>query len=172
MRRLIVLSIVLLAATTGLVAAAVVARTDESTGVSRVERVISTGWRSDCGSDSCGIQQTWIQYTTPASAEFVDVTVTITLDYRTTRGDAASAGVSINDGTPPSEPMRPREVPLRPSAKRTTTTLTFLKRDLAADGMAYTFRFGAAPRDLNGNGRAVISGERLTAVIESWTAGD
>src|SRR4029078_9496055 len=113
-----------------------------------------------------------IPYTTPTSAASVDLTLTITLDYKTTRRDSASAGISIDDGTPPFEQMRPRDVRLRPSTKRTTTTLTFLKNDLAAAGQAYTFRFGVAPRERSGNEHAAVFGARLVVVIESWTAGD
>jgi len=172
-RRGIFIAIALIAVTaTALGVTAAVTRTSESTGVSRVERVISGGWRSECESDSCGIQVTPIPYTTPTSAASVDLTLTITLDYKTTRGDSASAGISIDDGTPPFEQMRPRDVRLRPSTKRATTTLTFLKNDLAAAGQAYTFRFGVAPRERSGNEHAAVFGARLVVVIESWTAGD
>lgn len=171
-KRLVVITLVLLATTAALVAAAVVSRTADSTGVSRVESVVTTGWVSECESDSCGIQVTPIEYTTPTTSQTVDVTVTITFDYRTSHGDAATAGMSLDDGTPPYEFFRPRSFPLRPTTKRTTTTLTWFKKDVVAAGHAYTIRFGSAPHDLNGNDHAEVSGRKLTIVVESWTAGD
>jgi hypothetical protein len=148
---------------------AAVTRTADSTGVSRVERVISTGWGSECDFDACAIHVTPIPYTTPTGPEAVDVTVTITLDYRTTRGDSARVGLGLDDGTPPFQPMRPTSYPLRPSVPPTTTTLTWLKKDLAAAGEAYTFEFSASP---SFGGHSEVSGRKLTVVIESWTAGD
>lgn len=171
MRRTVFLALVLIGVAATAVGVAAVVRTPDSTGVSRVERVISTGWGSNCDLDACGIGVTPIPYTTPASAETVDVTVTITLDYRTTRADAARAGLTIDDGTS-TTPMRPGGFPLAPSRIPTSTTLTWLRQDLPAAGSEYTFNFSASPRDVDGNGHAAVSGRKLTVVIESWTAGD
>ena len=170
MRRSVLLTLVLIAAAaTAVGVTAAVTRTEDSTGVSRVERVITTGWGSTCDLDACAIGVTPISYTTPTAPEAVDVTVTVTLDYRTTRGDPARAGLSLSDGTPPFQPMRPRSYPLRPTVQPTTTTLTWLKRDLPAAGQAYTFQFSASPPF---GGQSEVSGKKLTVVIESWTAGD
>jgi hypothetical protein len=117
----------------------------------------------------CAIFDVPIPYTTPAAPEAVDVTVTITLTYRTSRGDDAVAGLSLDGGTPPYERMKPRSYPLRPSVAPTSTTLTWVRRDVPAAGKAYTFHFSAAPAF---GGRSFISGTKLTIVIESWTAGD
>jgi hypothetical protein len=65
--------------------------------------------------------------------------------------------------------MRPPSYPLRPSVRPTTTTLTWLKKDVAAAGQAYTFQFSASP---SFGGHSEVSGRKLTVVIESWTAGD
>jgi hypothetical protein len=171
MRRSILPTLVLIAAAaTAIGVTAAVTRTQDSSGVSRVERVVAAGWESSCDLDDCAIGVTQIPYTTPTAPEAVDVTVTITLDYRTTRGDAARAGLTLDDGTPPLQPMRPGSYPLRPTARRTTTTLTWLKKDLAAAGQAYTFEFAASLRF--GDRHAEVSGRKLTVVIESWTAGD
>jgi hypothetical protein len=150
---------------------AAVTRTPDSTGVSRVERVSSQSWGGNCGSDFCGIVDVPILYTTPAAPEAVDVTVTITLTYRTSRGDSAHVGLSLDDGTPPYETMRPSaSYPLRPSVAPTSTTLTWFRRDVPAAGQSYTFHFSAAPA--GSDGHASVSGSKLVVVIESWTAGD
>jgi hypothetical protein len=127
-------------------------------------------WGGNCDLDVCSIIDVPIPYTTPAAPESVDVTVTITLTYRTSPGDAAYAGLSLDDGTPPYEPMRPlRSYPLRPSVAPSSTTLTWVKRDVPAAGKAYTFHFSAVT---GFGGRSFVSGTKLTIVIESWTAGD
>jgi hypothetical protein len=165
-RRIVVVVIALIvvaAAAVGVTAA--VMRTPDSTGVSRVERVSSLRWGGTCDLDFCGIAVVPIPYTTPTAPEAVDVTVTLTLTYRTTRGDSAHAGLSLDDGTP----MRPRTYPLRPSVAPTSTTLTWLKRDVPAAGQAHTFHFSAAPAF---GGHSSVVGTKLAIVIESWTAGD
>jgi hypothetical protein len=167
MRRTVFLALVLLVvAATAVGVTAAVTRTADSTGVSRVERVMWVDWGAVCGSDFCGIVVTSIPYTTPVAPQAVDITVTITLPYWTTRGDPASVGLRIYDGTE-GEAMRPGRYPLRPTTTRTTTTLTWLKKDVPAAGKAYTFQFSAQGR-LNSS----VSGKRLIVVIESWTAGD
>jgi hypothetical protein len=172
MRRvvLVVLAIIVVAtAAVGVTAA--VTRTPDSTGVSRLERVISQSWGGNCGSDFCGIADVPIPYTTPQAPEAVDVTATITLTYRTSRGDSASADLVLDDGTPPYERMRPRNpYPLRPSVRATSTTLTWFRRDVPAAGQSYTFHFTASPS--GGSPPSSVSGSKLTIVIESWTAGD
>jgi hypothetical protein len=172
MRRIvlaIVTIVVLGAAAVGVTAA--VTRTPDSTGVSRAERVINQSWGGKCGSDFCGIADVAIPYTAPQAQESVDLTVTVTLTYRTSRGDSAYADLVLDDGTPPYEKMRPRNhYPLRPSITPTSTTLTWFRRDVPAAGQSYTFHFTASPG--GGSPPASVSGSKLAIVIESWTAGD
>jgi hypothetical protein len=171
MRRAFIIALALFAAAAAAVAVtAAVTRTPDSSGVSRVERVSSQRWGGSCDLDACGILVVPIPYTTPAGPEAVDVTVTLTLTYRTTGGASAHAGLSLDDGTPPYERMRPRSsYRLRPSSRLTSTTLTWLKRDVPAAGQTYTFRFSAAPAS---GGHSSVVGTKLAIVIESWTAGD
>lgn len=171
MRRAAILALGFVAAAAAAVAVtAAVTRTSDSTGVSRVERLITTGWGSHCDFDFCAINVVPIPYTTPTAVDAVDVTVTITLDYRTKGADAARAGLTLNDGTPPDERIRPA-YPLRPAPIRTTTTLTWQKKDVPAAGQEYTFHFSVSPSSA-GSGPSVVSGRRLTVIVESWTAGD
>ena len=172
MRRLKFLVLALLVAgTTAVGITAAVTRTADSEGVSRVERRMMVSWASDCETDNCGIVTTPIAYTTPAAPASVDLTLTVTLDYRTSRRDTARAGVSLDDGTPPFERMRP-SYPLTTARTPTTTTLTWMRRDVPAAGKEYTFRLSVAPGDRNSDGGSRVSGTRMTVVIESWTAGD
>jgi hypothetical protein len=171
MRRFIVIPLVVVAAATALGVGAVVTRTDDSTGVSRVERVISSQWGSNCEFDFCGLVGVDIPYTTPAEFQAVDITVTITFDYRTSPGDAVHVELAIVDDSGGFQHMRPRNYSLRPSTNPTTATLTWIRRDLVAAGKAYTLRFGGAT-GIDPNGHTSVSGKRLTVVIESWTAGD
>ncbi len=160
MRRSILLTLVLMAAAaTAIGVTAAVTRTQDSSGVSRVERVIATGWESSCDLDDCGAGVTQIPYTTPTAPEAVDVTVTITLDYRTTRGDAARAWLTLDDGTPPLQPMRPGSYPLRPTARRTTTTLTWLKKVSSLPGR-HT-RSSSPPRSASATGTLMSPGGSL-----------
>jgi hypothetical protein len=172
MRRTAILALGFVAAAAAAMGvAAAVTRTSDSTGVSRVERLISTGWRSHCDFDFCGISAVTIPYTTPTAVDAVDVTVTITFDYRTAGADSARAVLALdNDGTAPYEAIRPG-YPLRRSPIRTTTTLTWVKKDLPAAGQAYTFLFSVSLPSI-GSHPSEVSGRKLTVVIESWTAGD
>ena len=166
--------LVLLLVAAGVTAAAVTAavtRAPDSSGVSRLERTTVLRWASFCESDDCGIATTPIRYTTPTDVASVDVTLSVTLDYKTSRGDTANAGVSLDDGTPPYDALRP-SYPLGTSRTPTSTTLTWARRDLPASGRAYTFWLSVASRDGNRDGASRVSGSRMTVVIESWTAGD
>jgi hypothetical protein len=171
-RRGVIIGIVFIAvAATAVGVTAAVTRTSESSGVSRVERAVRAAWGGSCDFDACGIGDAEFSYTTPTSVETVDLTVTITLRYRTSRGDAAFAHLGISDGAT-TEGMRPTTpYPLAPSVKATSTTLTWFKKDVPAAGAAYTFHFGAAP-GFDPSGSSSVSGRKFTVVIESWTAGD
>ena len=148
-----------------------VTRAPDSSGVSRVERTMVLRWGSSCGEDNCGIATTPIRYTTPPEVGSVDVTLTVTLDYKTSRGDVARADVSLDDGTAPYDRIRP-SYPLGTARTPTSTTLTWVRRDLQAGGKAYTFWLSMAPGDANDDLVSSVSGRRMTVVLESWTAGD
>jgi hypothetical protein len=179
-RRLLVAVVVALG--TAAVPLAIMAQAPENKGsvaVSRVERTFSFshGWRSFChGADfvvCLGVATPFrIPVTMPAEQETVDVTLTVTLDYVTTPQTAAIAGASIEDGTPPDMRMRPGGFPLAPSLRSTTTTLTWVRRDLPAAGRTYTFKMGVSARSLVGKTNFSARGRKITAVIETWSAGD
>ena len=178
-RRLLVAALVALG--TAAVPLAVMAQAPEnkgSVGVSRVERAftLAPGWRSYCEGVDDGV--CWnatpveVPVTTPADQASVDVTLTVTLDYVTTRHTAAIAVARIEADTPPGMRMGPGHFPLAPSPRSTTTTLTWVKRDLPAAGRTYAFKMSVLARWLAGDGNFSVRGRKITAVIETWSAGD
>ena len=114
----------------------------------------------------------FIPYTTS-----VDVTLTVTFRYWTTRGDAASFSAALDERTPAPDPL---SLPMRPSSFRLpgalsgrTVTLTWIRRDVPASAKQYIIQLLANPIDRNGNQRAEVKTVGAAAVvIESWTAGD
>jgi hypothetical protein len=144
-----------------------------SAAVSRVERSFDRPWASSCDGDACVIAILFqLPVRTPERPARVDVTLTVTLQYRTSPGTAARAGASIDDGTAPYTRMGPRSgFPLAPSRMPTTTTLTWVKRDLPASGRTYTFLMGVSPHSATGDDPFSVRGRKLTAVVETWSAG-
>ena len=156
---------------------AAVMRTSESTSISRVERAMelhAVGVQDfDFGFNSPGL----VPYTTPASVESVDVTLTVTFRYRTTPGDAASFSAALNEQTPNpnplSLPMRPSSFKLPGAPSGGTVTLTWIRRDVPASAKQYVIHLFASPINQNHNQRAEVKTVDAAAiVIESWTAGD
>jgi hypothetical protein len=170
-RRLALITALALAGTTAAVVTAAVLRTQDSSGVSRVEVRFARAWESSCDFDDCGVATHPIQYKTPSDQPFVDVSFTVTLDYRTSRSTTASAGLALDDGTPPYSKVRP-SFALGTSRRLTSTTLTWIRRDVPAAGREYTFWLGIAPRSHTSDEKFFVRGRRMTVVIESWTAGD
>ena len=146
-----------------------------SDAVSRVERAFNQAWTSECDFDACVITTfPAFPITTPTDVANVDVTMTVTLEYATTAGTAARAGAEarLAGGSASSIGMAPTGgFRLAPSLRPTTTTLTWVKRRLAAAGRTYNVRFGISIRSLTGDDTYSIRGRRLAVVIETWSAG-
>lgn len=134
-------------------------------------------WRAACAGDSCDLNILLQQSVEmPAAADKVDAVVTLTLDYKTSRGDRGDILVTYSDpsatGGPVDVVMEPGPFPLVSAVRqRTSSTLTWVVRELDAAGRSYTFQLVARSRDKNGNGRSVISGTRLSAVIDVRPSG-
>jgi hypothetical protein len=164
-------------ATAAVVVKAAVTRTPESVGVSRVERAMDLNAQEIADFDFGAIVPAFIPYTTPASVESVDVTLTVTFRYRTTSGDAASFSATLNDDAPPPDtvslPMRPSSFRLPGASSGNTVTLTWIRRDVPAAGKEYVVHLFPNAIDRNGNERAEVKTvDGAAVVIESWTAGD
>jgi hypothetical protein len=141
--------------------------------LSRVERVFNRPWSSFCDFDFCAISRLFeIPVRTPADTARVDVTLTMTLEYRTTPGTAASAGAGFQAGSSTTR-MDPRGgFRLAPSSQSpTTATLTWVKRGVPAAGRTHTFSAGVSLRSLTGDDTISVRGRKLSVVIETWSAG-
>lgn len=146
-----------------------------SSGVSRIERTFAAkDWR--CNIDPCSGYRFGL--TTPTDVSTVDVVVTVTLAYRLGRGESARVTFGYATGPPPPIPccgdepttaFRPGAYPLASAGGRTTTTtLTWIKRDLPAAGEAYRLYFHLDPRV---DAKIALT-RKATVVVEAWTAGN
>lgn len=146
-----------------------------SSGVSRIERTFG-GKDWGCNIDGCPGYR--LDLTTPTGVPTVDVVATVTLPYRLGRGESARTTFGYATGPVPPIPCCGDEptTPFRPDAYRivsaggrtTTTTLTWIERDLPAAGQEYRLYFHLYASEF-----ATIALTRRTAiVVETWEAGD
>jgi len=99
---------------------------------------------------------------TPTSVEKVDVVMTATVVYKTSRGDTGR--LEMNNKLFPVE---------SPSRRFTTTTVTWAKNDVAAAGAERVFQVAIHARNRGDRGEpAITKVKRLTVVVEMWPAGD
>ena len=139
----------------------------------RIERVYRypDRWVSECDFDYCGIAILFsLPVTTPRAAEKVDVVMTATLDYRTSPGDygVASAGFSTSREGGEKVALRPRRWPLAPVSRSTTTTLTWVKKGVRAEGRRYFFSMSVPSREGTDPqaDQNRISGSKVAVVVE------
>lgn len=138
----------------------------------RIEHVRSgRTWWAGCDLDYCDVPHLFaITLETSPTVATVDVVLTVTLDIRLTDGDSASlaAGYRMPDEVA-LRPMEPSALPVRsaPDWHPTTTTLTWVKRNLEASGREYLFSMSVVPVDGTGDHRVDVSGRKLTAVLET-----
>ncbi len=145
-----------------------------STGVSRVEQTFVRAWSYGCQLDACtGGPRPFppIEVATPGTTPEVDVVVTVTMEHKTTAGDYGLVRMRYVPTSGPPVAMAPGDFRLDTSGDRTTTTLTWITRDLTAGGNQYSFELFALPRSGNGDGSFSFSGRRFALVIEMWSAG-
>lgn len=110
-----------------------------------------------------------------------DVVVTATLDLQinddqatTAPPDYAVVGVAYSRNcTGGYTGLNPGSFELRAAIAntRTTTSLTWTRGNLPADGATYCFQIGVTPRDGDGDRIMSVSGSRFTAVAEVWPTG-
>ena len=165
--------------------ATVVVQGDPSTGVSRIERAAGTPWRAFYSTGGMVRSRTEMSpvcvgaipfrttFTTPAERDRVDITVSATLEYRTSPRDGVRFAARLQEPTTGNmpAPLKPREYRLAPSTRPTTTTLVWIAKSVPAAGRTYSLSVlaDAACRVM---GRSFATGNRTTVVIESWSAGD
>jgi hypothetical protein len=134
--------------------------------IQRIEfsRGFARPWESACEADVCKVRLlTVLPVTTPADTDRVNMTCTVTIDYRATGGRGASATLAIDDGTPPYSTMRPGTFHLAPSKSLTTATFLWLRRGLPGKGARYRLVLSVFPE---GGGKVI--GTKLAMVVETW----
>lgn len=145
----------------------------------RIERTFrfDPQWEASCEHGSCGIPEiVSLRLRTPASAEHVDIVASVTLDYTTGPGadDFVTAQAFLSrQGDRPFNAMAPRKFPLTSPSRsaRSSSTLTWVERQLAARSRTYVFEIDVSPRDGDGDEVVVASGTRVTVVLDIWPAG-
>ncbi len=168
----------------GVSVGAALVQPDPSTGASRIERTVANRWKAEyvgspttraarSASPVCvGAIPFRTRFTTPAGHQTVDMTVTATLDYRTSSGDGVSVDADLyHVGGNEVVALRPAEHRLAPSRARTSTTLQWIKEGVQAAGREYALAL-QAEADCRLLNRSFAAGRRTTVVVETWTAGD
>lgn len=150
------------------------ATSSEGSTVVRHILTSDTGWTYSCRPSFC-VGTGWVgaPIVTPEDAAYVDVTVSLTIDYRTSRGDVA--GVELRY-TPERSPrasvlMAPGRFTLSwPNQQRTSTTLVWAEEQVPAAGHAYGFDWVGRVQDADGDGSYAFSGTRFTMIVEMTRA--
>jgi hypothetical protein len=145
-------------------------------GHRRVERVYrySPPWESNCESDNCGVALLFdLPIKTPSTTERVDVVMVVTIDYKTSPQDHAEAGGGIFSTTDGDRlmGMRPRWTLATSSDTYNSTTLTWKRGELPAEGRRYAFRVDVPTREGSGDDMNFIKGRNVSVVVEMWPSG-
>ena len=143
----------------------------------RLERTFrfSPPWSAQCQKGACGTATTpvfSVVARTPA-VEMVNVVATVSFDYLMSAADSAEVELVFSPITAPAprSTMNPGRFPIsspNPTAA-TTSTITWVKRGLQAEGGRYAFQLGVVPLDHSGDGAAEVSGSVATLVLEVWS---
>ena len=91
------------------------------------------------------------------------------MDYKGSRGDQGAVHVEmIKNGHPRGPTLSPGSyrLDLTGSGPLTSTSLQWGQRGVLAGGQSYTFRLDVSAVDRNGDGRASVSGKRVTFTLE------
>jgi hypothetical protein len=175
---------IVLAAGAGVAIGAAVVEPDPSTGVSRIEQTVAKRWKaafvgrqptrsSRTASPVCaGAIPFRTRFVTPAAHESIDMTMTATLEYRTSRGDGLSVeGILYDVAANEFVSLNAPEYRLAPSRRTTTATLQWVDDAVPAGGREYSVSLlvQADCRVLN---KSFAAGNKTTVVIESWSAGN
>jgi hypothetical protein len=93
------------------------------------------------------------------------------MDYQTTPGDFGIVRMRYREPGSQSIEMRPGDFRLDSSGHVTTTTLSWVAKNVPAAGAEYNFRMLALPRRDSNDAHFHFRGNRFTVVIEMWSAG-
>ncbi len=145
-------------------------------GHRRIERTIHFGenWRASCGQDVCVTPELFkIGVRSPSTVDEVDVTLSISLDYRTGPGPDDRGRVFSEyspDRNGPFERMGP-SWPLGPAVIRDVTSMAWESGGLKARGRRYFFTVAAQSLDADADSTSFVTGKKLIVLIEMWPAG-
>ncbi|SRR6266498_43544 len=135
----------------------------------RLVRNLPKGPTAECIPDPCSSKRVKLgSVVAPMDAQAVDVTVTLSFQYRTSPGDR---GFLLVDFSPPGDrtpSMRPGSYPLSSQGRQISTSLTWVERGLPGAGTEYSFAVSAQSFDSQGPGFSKITTGRMTMVIEMW----
>ncbi len=147
----------------------------DRTPVGHIQRVFTAGWKTSC-STSAGCEIVPIgsfTFSTPPGLAFVDVQVTATLNYKISKRDRADVTLTYTQSPAPGplQTMPPGTFRLASSGddQTSSTTVTWAKGDLEANGQAYYFQVGASAHDLDSDQSATVSGSKVVLVVDMWT---
>lgn len=136
----------------------------------------SANWIISCEDRGChwyGIPETSLRFTTSQDSDIVDVTMTVSLGFRLSKGDAASLrGTYVPIHTPPSPSpyirMKPGSYRVGPQGADSSTTLVWFARDLPARGRMYEFKLeGKLHPDQPTRESRLVGGPSVTIVETS-----
>jgi hypothetical protein len=107
---------------------------------------------------------------TPTSAARLDVTLSVTLQYKTSPGDSADLAALFRlAGGGRFQPLSPGSFRLGTGSGWRTVTVVWTKVALPAAGRRYTFEATLRSRDGNGNQSSRVLGVKSAAVLEAWS---
>jgi hypothetical protein len=159
-----------------------------SVALGRVEQTFTTTLRNHCErpqAPTCDPQGLLtLGMTTPEDVPTVDVVVTATVTFRVSSGDSALARTGYRDTAEPWLPIPCCDpfgqyhtlappYPLAEAGKRaTSTTISWAKQALPANGAEYSFAFSLKGLDTGRDGYFTVIGRNVTVVVEMWSTGD
>lgn len=132
------------------------------------------GWETSCSApNTCQTEPIGsFVLATPSAPAFVDMHVTATLDYKVSQRDRADVTLTYTQSpTPgPLQTMPPGTYRLAsPGQNRiSSTTLTWGRTNLDAQGQEYYIQVGVVAHDSDGDGQAMVSGTKVVLVVDMW----
>jgi hypothetical protein len=148
-------------------------------GYLRVVRTIDQAWNVQCVNDPCSTTPRFtLDIPTPRHVQSFDLVLTVTMDYRTTPKDWATAAVFKCPALNPPPPcafllLDPGPFPLAPASTGggSTISLSWSGKGLSAGYRAWRFELLITPMDGSGDNAVTITGRRVTAVFEMRPSG-
>jgi len=135
--------------------------------------LFTTPWRAYCSPDSCGSPIfAAVVVATPSNAARVELLATLSFDFRTSPGDAGVIyAVMSPDGKPPFQALDPAGYPVESASGLTTTSMSWVISNVPAGGLTYVVQVSASVQDLDGDHRAVITGNRGVLSVQAIPSG-